>query len=206
MSIELGPVTFAAVLTLLTPVANAALFCCVDANGKKVCGDSLPPACIGRDATMKGERGPVRHIEGQLTPERRAQRDEAARQKKQEEEARMEQRRQDQALLNTYISEKDIDVARERAEKGVHNEIKAAEGKIAAAQARRKKFEAETEFYKNKTLPEEVRRGIKDTEFEIKAQGELIESKKKDLDAIRSKFDADKARYQELVKARAVPR
>jgi len=196
----------ATLMLLLAPAANAALYCCLDAAGKKVCGDTMPSVCIGRSTTLKSEGKPAKQIEPPPTPEQRAQREAEEKRKKEEEAALVEQRRQDQALLNTYVSEKDVDAQRERAEQDVHTQIKNAEAKIAAAQTRRKKYEAEAEFYKNKPLPEEVRRGLKDAEFEITAQSELIENKKKDLEAIRVKFDADKKRYQEIVKARAAPR
>jgi Spy/CpxP family protein refolding chaperone len=194
-----------AVALLAATPASAGLYCCEGKDGKRTCGDVMPPSCIGRQTTLKDERG-TKVIEMPLTAEQRAKRAEEAEQKKAQEEALREQRRQDQALLTTYMSAKDIDVARARAEKEVEDQIKAATDKIATATARRKKYDGESEFYKNKPLPEEIRRGIKDTEFEIKAQTELVENKKKELKEVRAKFDADKKRYEDVVKARAMPR
>jgi hypothetical protein len=195
----------AAGLMLLAPAANAGLYCCNDPSGKKVCGDTMPKSCIGRDTTLR-DKGTTKQIEGMLTPEQRALREEEEERKRKAEEVDKEQRRRDLALLNTYVSVKDIDVARERAEGEVQSQIKAAEAKIAAAEGKRKKLEREAEFYKNKQMPEDINRGMKDAEFEIKAQSELIDAKKKDFATIKVKFDADKKRYEELQKARNAPR
>lgn len=184
------------------PLFAAPLYCCKDDNGRKVCADRVPPQCIGRDYTVRTERG-TKVVEGMLTREERALREIEAKKKKEADEARMEQRRKDQALRNTYASEKDIDIAKGRAEKDITDTIKQAESKIEAAEKRKKKFEGEGEFYKNKALPDDVRRGIKDAEFEIKAQGELIEAKQKELGDLETRFVAEKKRYREI---QAVPR
>lgn len=177
--------------------AAAPLYCCKDDNGRKICADRVPSQCVGRDYTIKTDAG-TKVVEGMLTQEERALREVEAKKKREADEARMEQRRKDQALRNTYASEKDIDVAKLRTEKVVRDTIKQAEEKIVAAEKRKKKFESEGEFYKNKTLPDDVRRGIKDAEFEIKAQGELIEAKKKELADTEARFDQEKKRFREL--------
>jgi hypothetical protein len=112
-----------------------------------------------------------------------------------------EQRRKDRALLDTYGSERDIDTQRSRAEGEVQVAIKQAELKIADAKKRRQKLEAEAEFYKNKALPDTVAKGMKEVDFEIKAQQDLIDLKQKELAAVRVKYDAEKKRYQELTGA-----
>lgn len=189
-------------LTASAPLFAAPLYCCKDDNGRKVCADRVPPQCVGRDYTIKTEQG-TKVVEGMVTAEERALREVEAKKKKEADEARMEQRRKDQALRNTYASEKDIDAAKLRVEKDLKDTIKQAEGKIEAAEKRKKKFEGEAEFYKNKTLPDDLRRGIKDAEFEIKAQGELIEAKKKELGDLETRFVAEKKRYREI---QALPR
>lgn len=180
-------------------------FCCNDTNGKQVCGDILPQACIGRPHREVGENGmTIRHIEAPLTAEQRAQRAAEEERRKVEEEQRKEQQRKDQALLNTYGNEKDIEVMRQRAEADVYQSIKNAESKIAEIRILRKKYENEAEFYKKKALPPEVQKGLRDADYEIKAQESVIEAKKKELDIIRAKYDDDKRRFLDLT--RRVPR
>jgi len=182
-------------------LAAGNLYCCIDATGKQICGDLLPQACYGRAYRELGENGrTLRTIEAPLTAEERAQRQVADEKRKAEEAIVREKQRKDQALLNTYGSERDIEAMRLRAQNDVQKEIKAAQTLIAEIRERRTKFENEAEFYKKKTMPAEVQKGLKEADYEIKAQESIIESKKKELDVIREKYDEDKRRYSDLIK------
>ena len=194
------PTALVLLLVLNGPALAAGnLFCCVDTNGKQVCGDLLPQACYGKAYREIGESGrTLRFVEAPLTAEQRAQR-------AIEEEKRKEQRRKDQALLNTYGSAKDIEAMRLRAQEDVQKSIKAAEAGIVEIRARRKKFENEAEFYRKKSLPAEVQKGLRTTESEIQSQESVIAAKKKELDIIRLKYDEDLRRYNELSRRGTLP-
>lgn len=183
----------------LLPLPSQAqqLFCC-QLQGKRVCGDRLPDQCVGKPHTVRDPGGVVRQVEGMLTPEQRAQKEAEEKRLAAEKEAQAEQRRRDSALLATYTSEKDIEAARQRAEGDVQATIKQAEEKMVAAEKRRRKFDSEAEFYRGKEMPDTVRRGQKDADYEINAQRELIQAKKKELDGVREKFATEKRRFQEL--------
>lgn len=184
----------------------ANLFCCVDASGKQACGDILPQACYGRAYRELGTDGrTLRNVEAPLTAEQREQRAREEEQRKIEAAALKEKQRKDQALLNTYGSEKDIEAMRLRAQEDVQKSIKDAEKQIATIRERRKKFENEAEFYKKKTLPADVQKGLRDADSEIKAQESVIDSKKKELDIIRVKYDEDLKRYRELSSRKPAP-
>ena len=188
-------------------MAAGNFYCCVDVNGKQVCGDLLPQACYGRAYRELGPSGQtLRTIEAPLTAEQRAARNAEEAQRKVEEEILRERQRKDQALLNTYGSEKDIEFMRLRAKADVQKSINAAEAKIVEIRNERKVFENEAEFYKKKKLPPEVQKGLRDTDYEIKAQEYLIESKKKELDLIRIKYDEDLRRFQEIARRNASAR
>lgn len=192
-------------LALPIPVmaAGANIFCCNDERGKQVCGDILPMACVGRAYREINQVGMVvRIVEAPLSPEMKALRAQEERKKQEVEEAVREQRRMDAALAQTYGNEADIDLMRQRAEADVHKSIAAANEKIAEAKRRRKKFENEAEFYKKKQVPPEVEKGLKEEDYEIRAQEELIEAKKREFDLIKAKFDEDKRRFREM-KARS---
>ena len=176
--------------------AAANLYCCIDATGKQVCGDILPQACYGRAYREVGASGrTVRTVEAPLSAEQRAQRAAQEAQRQADEAVLREKQRQDQALLNTYGSEKDIEMMRARALDEVQKSILAAQAKIAELRAKRKKYENEAEFYKKKPLPPEVQKGLRDADAEIKAQESFIEAKQRESEAIRAKYDDDKRRY-----------
>ena len=192
-----------ATLTGTSALAAGNFFCCNDASGKQVCGDILPQACYGRAYRELGSNGQtIRTVDAPLTAEQRSQREAEEEKRKREEEKRKEQQRKDQALLNTYGNEQDIELMRKRAEGDVLKAIANAEKKIVEIRQQRKKFENEAEFYKKKTLPHEVQKGLADADSDINSQEVFIAEKKKELEGIRAKYDEDKRRFVELISQR----
>ena len=192
-----------ATLTGTSALAAGNFFCCNDASGKQVCGDILPQACYGRAYRELGSNGQtIRTVDAPLTAEQRSQREAEEEKRKREEEKRKEQQRKDQALLNTYGNEQDIELMRKRAEGDVLKAITNAEKKIVEIRQQRKKFENEAEFYKKKTLPHEVKKGMDDADSDINSQEVFIAEKKKELEVIRAKYDEDKRRFVELISQR----
>jgi len=181
--------------------AGPRIYCCHDDSGKQVCGDILPSVCYGRAYRELGDSGRTsRLVDAPLTVEQRAQRAAEEQRRKEQERVLNEQRRMDQALLNTYASEKDIEIMRSRAERDLTMAIKAAEERIAEIRKQRKKFEDEAEFYRNRQLPAEVAKGLRDADYEIGAQESVIESKKRDQETMRAKYDEDLRRFRDLSK------
>lgn len=191
----------AALLGLAGPAAAAGnLYCCADPSGKQVCGDILPNECVGKAYREIGPQGrTLRNVEAPKSPEERARAAAEEERKRIEEAARREQQRKDQALLNTYGNVQDIEIMRQRALDDVYKSIRNAETKIGEIRQQRKKFENEAEFYVKRPMPPEVRKGLSDTDFEIKAQESIIENKKSEIETIRAKYDDDRKRYLELM-------
>lgn len=189
-------------LLLLAPSAQAAgeFYCCQDpSSGRRVCGDSLPTQCRGQAYRILDSGGNVvREVGPPLTPEQKAEQAAEARRRKQMEEDARELRRKDQALLDTYATPQDIDLAQGKAERDVNIAIRNGEMSITASRTKRKKYEAEAEFYKKKALPAQLEKELRTIDHEIKVQQELIDVKKRELEVIRSKYEADRKRYFEL--------
>jgi len=194
---------FASLLLLsLSASASAAseFYCCQDPNsGRRVCGDTLPEQCRGRAYRVLDSGGNVvKEVGPPLSPEQKAEQAQETKRKKLLEEANREQRRKDQALLDTYAAPEDIDRAQKKAEDDVNLAIQAAQERIVATQKKRKKFEDEAEFYKKKEVPAELAKQLHALEHEIKVQQELQDVKKREFDAVKAKYDADRKRYGEL--------
>jgi hypothetical protein len=192
-------------LALSANTASAAgeLYCCPDpVSGRRICGDTLPEQCRGRGYRILDSSGNViKEVGPPLTAEQKAEQAMEARRKKQLEDAAREQRYRDQALLDTYATPKDIDMAQSKAEADVNLAIQETQTRINEAQAKRKKFEAEAEFYKKKAMPAELTKELRTLDHEIKTQQELLDVKKREFDAIKAKYDADRKRYYEVTKA-----
>jgi len=189
-------------LTAVVPSVHAAKsYCCSDERGRQVCGDSLPKECYGRAYREVSERGTtLRQVEAPMTAEQQAKRDAELAIKKKQEQAALEEKRKNQALLNTYASEKDVDLARARALADVENRTKEVQAKYNEAVKRKQKLEGEREFYQKKPMPPELTEQIKASEAEIKAQQNAIDAKKQEMEQVRVRFDAEKKRYLELIR------
>lgn len=148
----------------------------------------------------------AKEVGAPLTPEQKAEQIVENRRRKQLEDSSREQRRRDQALLDTYATPEDIDFAQQKAEADVNFAILATIARIDAARTKRKKFEDEAEFYKKKTLPPSLDQDLRALDHEIKLQQDLLSMKRRDFEAIKAKYDADRRRYFELTrKAPATP-
>ena len=182
--------------------AASEFYCCQDpANGRRVCGDTLPEQCRGRAYRILDSGGNiVKEVGAPLTSEQKAVLILENKRRKQLEDAGREQRRRDQALLDTYTTAEDIDLAQKKAEADVNLAIQATNERIATAQKKRKKFADEAEFYKKKALPPELEKDLRAIDHEIRLQQELIALKQKEFDTIKAKYDADRKRYFELTR------
>ncbi|MCK9283170.1 MAG: hypothetical protein M0P39_02690 [Rhodocyclaceae bacterium] len=189
-----------ATLLLSAPAAYAARsFCCVDDQGARYCSDVLPEKCRTRAYTEFNERGvKVRNVEAPLTEAQQAVRDAELKKQREADRLAQEQKRRDVALMTTYATEQDLDVARDRQVKEVERSIVQAQDKLAAAQKAKLKLGKDKEFYKNNALPEDLKDSIKRNEADIQAHGAAVEAKKKEIEDIKGRFETDRQRLREL--------
>lgn len=189
---------------LAAAAARADFFCCPDAaSGRRTCSDSLPDTCRGRAYKVFDNGGNLlREVGPPPTAEQKAAAAAEAQRRKEEEAALRERRRKDQALLDTYSSVQDIDLARTRSERDLQEAIRQTEDKLASLRQRHKKLEGEAEFYRNKPLPAEIARGLKENEAETRTYGELLEGKKADYARVHARYEEDRRRYIELTGSR----
>jgi hypothetical protein len=201
----IGSIAIVACLAAGTAQSQGRMYKCVDAKGKTYYTQTPPSECLGRDTEVLSSKSGsvVRKIEGQLTPEQQAQRDEERKKKTEQEALAKEERRKNTALLNTYSNEKDIDEARARALKENEAGIKETEKRIAGALKRKKELDDEKEFFAKKTLPAKLEQDIRNNEIDMKNQQGLLEVQKKQVSTINAKYDEDKRRYLELTKGGA---
>jgi len=175
------------------------------ATGKTVYTERLPTEATGKANEQLNRQGTVVKREGPApTAEELAAREADRKRKLDEEAAAKEEKRKNQALLNTYAVEKDIDEARGRALQVNDEAIKDAERKLAEAQKRQKLLASEAEFFQRKPMPLQLKLDIQSNQAELKAHGDLLDAKRKETASINAKYDEDKRRYLELSKAGTV--
>jgi len=196
-------------LTAALPSSQAAAqgrttYCCTGDNGRQICSDVLPEQCYGKAYREVNSLGiTVKKVEAPLTAEQRAVREAEAKQAREEDLRRREQDRRNRALLATYASEQDIDHVRDRAVADVEKAIKASREKLDELLKRKEQLDNEAEFYKKKSPPPQLQAQMRDNDAEIQAQQTTIETKDKEIEALRKRYDEEKLRYRELTKARA---
>jgi hypothetical protein len=169
-----------AALALPFTAAAQTTYRCTAKDGKKYYGQSLPPQCAGVAVEQLNASGTViKRSDPQVNADERAKKDaEEAGRKKQETVAR-EQSRRDQALLATYGSEKDVEDMRRRALEDTQRFTSQIETRIVG-------------------LKERAAKGDASASSELPMQESLLESKKKEAQAINAKYDEDRKRYIQL--------
>jgi hypothetical protein len=191
-----------ALLWPLCSEAQTRLYRWIDAQGKVHYTDKVPTEAAGRATDELNKQGAVvRKTEAALTAEQREQAERDRKSRIEVDVAMKEEKRKNMALLNTYASENDIEEARTRALKGNEDASRDAERKLAEARKRQTQFKAEAEFFVKKPMPAQLKQDLQVTELELRTQGQVLESKKKEVSVINAKYNEDRRRYVELTKS-----
>jgi hypothetical protein len=183
--------------------SRAALYKWVDEKGVVHYSDVVPPEAVNKGTVELSKQGvQLKKTEAAPTPEQlKAKSIEAERlrllAKQQEEVAR-----RDRALLASYTSENEIDLARARAMQTIDSVRQSAQAYSAQLSKRRdgviaKKAEA------GDKAPPDLEREIEMLNGEIERQTDLLAQKKREAATVTAKYDADKQRWRELVAAKA---
>lgn len=172
---------------------------CKDSKGKTYYTQTPPPECAGKAIEELSKQGTVvRTREAALTPEQLAAREAEERRKAEKAAQAREQKRQNQALLNTYATEKDIEDGRQRALNQAEKATKEIKKRIEQAHKRAEILAAEKEFYAKKPMPKKLQENIRNNETDLRVQEAALAGRKKELDDINAKYDKDLQRYREL--------
>lgn len=186
-----------ATLPVATPApAGGTIYCCEDESRRAICADTLPPACYGRAYREISPQGHVRrHVAAPLTREEAAKRDAEAQRRKNEEARLLKQRRVDQALLQTYTSLADIDNREARAVAEVDRNIEPIRAREAELLAERRRL-AEAADGADAARPPTT---LKAVDAELASLRTVVDVKRREIEAIRARFAADRRRYAELL-------
>lgn len=193
----------AALLAFAPAQAAQTIYCC-EAAGQTQCSDVLPPACYGQAYREVGPQGTVRKKVPAPPTQAEIARRKADEERGREEEARARKvRRLDQALLETYTSVADLDRRRDRAladaDRGLAN-LRAREASILE---RRREILPEEHPDPAQPVPEhKVTRAqaeaLRDIDSELAAHRSVLESKLRERESVRQRYEEDRQRYLEL--------
>ena len=184
---------------------------CVTKEGRKYYGSTIPPQCRGEPVEALSAQSTVLfRIEPPLTAEQKAAQAAAAQKnaaqieaKREAEAAALVQKRRDQALLQTYASEKDIEGVRQRALADNRAAAAQVEARIAQLKQRQEKFSREAaKFSKGKeTPPPQFEQDVRAAAYDLSLQEQLLASRRKEAAAINARYDEEIRKYRLLTGA-----
>ena len=190
-----------ALLLPLSAAAQGQVYCCSDAAGRRICGDTLPQACYDRGYREISRGGNiVKEVEPPLTPEQRQRRDAEAKALKDRLAAEAAAKRRDRVLIDSYATLADLDKRRDRELSIVEAELRinrTREASLLAAHGEiEKKIAAASKS--TKKVPPRLAAEAESNEAEISSVRTILASKQKEYDALKERFDTDRKRYIEL--------
>ena len=190
-------------LALAPFAAEAQSYRCTGKDGKKYYGQSIPPACLGMPVEQLNAQGMVtKRFDAAASAAEREKKAAEEEDRKKREAVTKEEGRRNRALLATYTSEKDIDEARGRALKENEAAVQDIDRRIASLKKHQDELKKELDFFQGKNKPPvKLSADIRNSEFDIKTQEDLMAAKKKEVALINSRYDEDKKRYGELTRA-----
>ena len=193
----------AAALSVAGP-ARAAMYKWIDEKGVVHYTDKMPPEAVDKANVELNKEGiPIRRTDKALTPEQRRAAEQDAERAKETARAQEEVARRDRALVSSYTSEAEIDLARNRSLQTINNVILSSEAFSEQLSKRRVDVEAKRVELQGKPAVAVLDRELESIEAELSRQAELIAQKKRETAVITAKYDADKQRWRELVAAKA---
>jgi hypothetical protein len=173
------------------------VYCCSDASGRRICGDTLPQICYDRAYREVSPGGRVlRDVEAPLTPEQRARRDQEIRAQRDRAARDAEANRRDQVLLDSYANVGEIDMRRDRELANMDADLQRNRTRETELLNQRQRLEKLVPA--KGAVPRELSEDLGNNAAELAAVRTVIESKQRDIDLARSRFDADRKRFLEL--------
>ncbi len=171
------------------------MYKCVDSRGMAYYSDKLTPECNQVEEMNRQGRVVKKH--------ETAKPDVAQKPTADQEGARKdsaEKQRRDRALIATYTSEEEIDLARDNSLTIPLQASKTAENRLTKANAQLfdLKTQANALAGKQKAIPPHLLEEIDAKQKEISAIEAELQQKKNFAESIRARYEADKLRYREL--------
>lgn len=186
--------------------AWAKMYKWVDEQGKTHYGDTIPAQYAGQGNTELSKKGMiVKKTDAALTDEQRQEKEEELARQKVEAKKTLEAERRDRALVNTYTSEKEMNLVRDRNLQAVDAIIKSTQARIKSVQSKLDSLHNQVASFaaRKKPVPEDIANDQKETERQLQQLQETIKQKQQEQADITAKFELDKQRFRELTQGAA---
>jgi hypothetical protein len=178
--------------------AHAKMYKWVDAQGNVHYTDTLPPAAASQgNAELSKTGNVVKKTESAEERQKRLAAEAAAAERK---KIAAEQARKDRALLATYTTEQEIDLARGRALEHHNLIIKSAEARLKQLQPSAQDLERKIKAVSKdgKPAPAHLQQQYDAKRAEVEEAQRTIKANKEAMVKVNERFDAEKLRFREL--------
>jgi len=188
-----------AIAMLASRGVHATMYKWVDDQGVVHYTDKLPPEAINKGSVELSKQGiTVKKNDPALTPEQRRAKDAEEERARQAAKARDEVLRKDRALLQTYTTESEIDLARTRALGTIDGQVQSAQAYSASLNKRKADVSARIAALGDKPVPPALTAELTNINDELTRQADLIAAKRRESAAVSARYDADKQRWHEI--------
>jgi len=189
----------AAAALLVAQPSLATLYKWVDEKGVVHYSDKVPPEAMDKTNIELNKEGvPVKRNDPPPSAEqRRAKAAEEERQKVLAKEREVVDRR-DRALVQSYTSEDEIDLARARALSTIETQLQSAQAYSVQLTKRRAELDARRKSFGDKAVPAAIDRELESIGSELGKQDAFIAEKRRETALVTARYDADKQRWREL--------
>jgi hypothetical protein len=204
--ITLSSLSISLVAAVATMPAHA-LFKCVDEKGVTHYGDTMPPQCAKKAITEMSKQGSViKQYDAPLTAEQLKVQDEERERRKEHEKKITEQRLKDHALIATYGSEREFDMARDKDLATLETRKKTLATRNEDLDANLTKLRNEMEFYKagkskaskNKEAPPQLAQDFNRASSDRANLDRELAKVDTDRAAVTARYDTEKSRWKKL--------
>ena len=174
----------------------------VDEKGQVHYGDYIPSKDAGLGNAELDKQGRVlkENPRTRFSPEERRRLEEARERREAAKREEERQQRRDRALLTTYVSEKEIDLARDRSLdlevanlRGLKARMNAAAEKLAYANGQIAHYSQV-----GQAVPSTFSQMREEAQAELARLGQLIQKREQAMEDIKASYEADKLRFREL--------
>jgi hypothetical protein len=197
-SLLLAVAALTATAAFAAPDAGKTTFRWVDDQGVVHYSDEVPAPAAGKDREIMNSQGvPVRHLDGQRSPEQLAA----------DARARAElikQKQHDTFLVTTYTSVKDIEALRDARLEQLKTQRVAGQQYVESLRARLGALQSRALGFRpysasaSRPVPDDLAEDLVRTLNEMNTQTGALASKSEEETNLRAQFQADIERYREL--------
>ncbi len=187
-------------VALATSVWAAGMYKWVDDQGIVHYSDQAPPDVPARGESVLDKQGrELKKIEPPLTPAQQKAKEAEDERQRALAKAKDDQARRDKALLQSYTTEDEIDIARARAVSTIEAQIKSAQAYRSDLTSRQQGIAKQKAKYGSNPIPPELEHESAAVDSELSRQLILIRQKQEELTMTATKYDTIKQRWHEIV-------